>query len=469
MDNLLSRLLKVTEEKKQEYHQPLSFYASEESNPIVFHVLNVGEGLMALIIFPNGTTMLYDCNLVKDDKDEILSILKKHIPSRYDTVKQENIQWIDIYVNSHRDLDHYRGLQDIHEKFEIKSIWDSGRTGENTEDADYQYYMRLRRSLIEKYGDNALLVPAPSTSPIKDYGGAQIYCLSSSQEVSEKASLLEKAKIQHTEAIVLSIRYSGRTLFLTSDSDWKSWKEKIIPAFSESGILRTNILIASHHGSRSFFTDEEQNEHIDIDKNPDTTYLEQIDYIDPDIVLISCGDFKQFHHPNAEALAIYKKKASNEQVYTTKEKGHFSGFIDKDGNWTVVPIRFYNRSNSSSLNFSILCQCKFNEDTLIKKSGDLFPIGSYLQFSLKPQGGLTDPYSDIDVWWEVSNGGICDDQDHQEIYYKGNKEKEDKFHFSRMVSYEGTHLLRCRVYNKKKKIGITRIFVVRGYKNEAKI
>ncbi|MCX5657995.1 MAG: hypothetical protein NTZ48_07265, partial [Candidatus Omnitrophica bacterium] len=242
MDKLLTNLLKMAKETVQRFFQPLEFYTSAEKNPLSFHVLNVGEGLMVLIVFPDKTTMLYDCNLIQDNKDDIIKFLGQHIPSRYDTSKKEDVQWIDIYVNSHRDRDHYRGLSDVHDVFEIKSIWDSGRSGETTEDTDYQYYMRLRRTLIEQYGDDAVFVPVPSTMPILSIGGVQIYCLSSSEALQEKMSLLEKAKIQHTEAVVLSLHYAGRSLLLTSDSDWKAWKEKIVPGFSESGILKTNIL-----------------------------------------------------------------------------------------------------------------------------------------------------------------------------------------------------------------------------------
>ena len=65
-------------------------------------------------------------------------------------------------------------------------------------------------------------------------------------------------KKQHTNSIVLSIEYSGRKMLLTGDSDWKCWKEGIVPTFSgyEHNYENTDILIASHHGSRSFFTDE---------------------------------------------------------------------------------------------------------------------------------------------------------------------------------------------------------------------
>lgn len=70
-------------------------------------------------------------------------------------------------------------------------------------------------------------------------------------------------------------------------------------------MVKSDILVASHHGSRSFFTDE-ANDTIDIQKNPDTTYMEAIEHIDPDVTLISCGKYETYHHPNKEAEALYK-------------------------------------------------------------------------------------------------------------------------------------------------------------------
>ena len=83
---------------------------------------------------------------------------------------------------------------------------------------------------------------------------------------------------------------------MTGDSDWKSWKEQKVSNFSEivPNYENTDILIASHHGSRSFFTDEET---IDLEQYPDTTYIKSIELINPIITLISCADYnyKNYH------------------------------------------------------------------------------------------------------------------------------------------------------------------------------
>jgi beta-lactamase superfamily II metal-dependent hydrolase len=445
---------------------PLSYYVNSESLPLLFHLLDVGEGLMALLIFPDKTSMLYDCNVIQDEKEWIIKYLKACIPLRYDKELKKEAQWIDIYVNSHRDQDHYRGLKDVRTEFDIKSIWDSGETGATTQDDDYKYYMQLRLDLMKKYGDDAVIIPIPSRSALAGYGGSQIYCLCSSEELSDKNKSrrfkeIKEAKIQHTNSIVLLIKYAGRTILLPSDSDWKAWKEKIVPNFKANDFLRSNIMIASHHGSRSFFTDETVNETIDLKKNPENTYIESIDYVDPSIVLISCGKYESASHPNKEALKIYKEKTPKDQVYTTNEKGSFCGFIDRYGKWTMAPTRF-RPSKSSSPDFDIQCYINYKGKRFRGMDGGMFPIGCSLDFSVLGRGGLTDPFPSIKVVWEVSNGGINSFHECQDIYYKKTEDRGNKLEFHRDVAYEGKHLLRCRVINKKKGYDLTKIFIVNG-------
>lgn len=44
-----------------ELTKPLGYYTNNTS--LRFHMLDVGEGLMILIIFPNDQVMLFDCNV----------------------------------------------------------------------------------------------------------------------------------------------------------------------------------------------------------------------------------------------------------------------------------------------------------------------------------------------------------------------------------------------------------------------
>lgn len=457
-----------------ELTKPLEYYTKHDEEPLLFHLIDVGEGLMFLIIFPDETTLLFDCNVSNQSEDNIIEYLEKSIPPRYDPESMGYLKWIDIFVNSHRDDDHLRGLSKINKKFPIKAILDSGETGASTSSDDYKYYMGLRRRLIKKYGDDAVIIPQPSKKSLKSFGGAEVYCLNSSLEYSDQRNyitqafyeylieneVIRAAKTQHTNSIVLSVRYAGRAILLTGDSDWLAWRDKIMPIFKYTELLKSNILIASHHGSRSFFTDESQNDTIDPENNPDSTYIEHISKISPSITLIPCGEYKTAHHPNKEAKKIYEENTSGEQVYTTHEKWTLAGFINNSGEWTVVPSRFFPASGHN--NFTLNCVCSNSWTSSIKNSGDYFNIGSELLFTIRSKIGILDPINEVNVFWEVSNGGINEDSDHQEIYYKGKNEDTPKHQFARHVSYRGKHLLRCKVHNKRKNIIATKVFIVNG-------
>lgn len=470
---------------------PLKFYLEDYDDALIFHIINIGQGLMILIIFPDETTMLFDCYVTNDNKEYVFEYLEKNIPIRLDE-NQNEIQYIDVFVNSHRDQDHYKGIKEINSKFEIRSIWDSGQygTGAKSKKGDYQDYMRLKRNIKNKYGEDAVPNLIPSNNVFKTFGQANIYCLNSKAEFKVNESYCNnfiyslnestfidqeeneflfkvtesfKIKDQHTNCIVLLIEYKDKKLLLTGDSDWKSWKDSIIQQ-TEKDLVKSNILVASHHGSRSFFTDE-SNSNIDAEENPDSTYLEHIDIICPDITLISCGKYETHHHPNAEAMEIYKSSTSNKQVYTTFEKdAGFVGFIKSDGYWGVSTSDFEDYQTHQDISFCL--ECTSNRSGYMKsvKNGELVCKSCNLEFKASKLSGLADNLvkENVCVTWEVSNSGKLEDEDHQEIYIEDKSSKKLCYTntMSRALIYQGTHIVRCTIENKDRDKKITKIFKV---------
>ena len=218
-----------------ELTKPLGYYT--DNTALRFHMLDVGEGLMILIIFPNDQVMLFDCNVTDDNESTILDYLSANIPFKINPATGNTEQFIDVFVNSHRDEDHYRGLKKINAQYPIQSIWDSGQTGATTKSLDYEYYMGLRRRLKEK-DENNLKVLVPTETPVATFNGVEIFCFAGKEDFQSGFDngitvFKAAAKIQHTNSIVLKISYGGRDILLTGDSDWKSWKEKIVPNFKK--------------------------------------------------------------------------------------------------------------------------------------------------------------------------------------------------------------------------------------------
>ena len=85
-----------------------------------------------------------------------------------------------------------------------------------------------------------------------------------------------------------------------------------------------------------------------------------------------------------------------------------------------------------------------------------------LKFNVAGVGGVLNVLNKPTIYWEVCNAGQNSDDEHHEIYYKGANEADGDCYFSRILAYKGTHLLRCRVIDKKKKFDETVVFVVYG-------
>jgi beta-lactamase superfamily II metal-dependent hydrolase len=389
---------------------------------------------MTLITTPSKT-ILHDCRVTDEDESRILSYLDRYIPAR----GPWDLKHIDWFICSHRDRDHIHGLQKVNERFEIRGIVDPGTTSGSTESDENKYYVRLRREVKDKFGEDALRVPEASLDPYFDFDGALFYCFASGkgQSASEDG---------HYGNNVFTVEYAGRRVLLPGDSDWRAWKDQIMPTFSESGLLESTLLVASHHGSRSFFLDSSLQ---DEDAAWQEAYEDHLTAIAPTTTVISCGPQSVCNHPNPEALRRYREASQNGQVFLTRHKGTLIGRFHADGTWTLTPARFlqgwtYANWGRGGRRLDVTCKSRRNgaPDQCVK-SGDALRVGTRLVFEAITAGGF-DPRS-AEYTFEVSNGGRGLDADHDEIYDKESSEPGPPHRFSRDLSYVGTHLLRCVV------------------------
>ena len=100
------------------------------------HFLDVGCGAMVLIQMPDGQAFMYDCNITDENANYVINYIDNVIGPFTE---------IDMFINSHRDADHFRGIKNLHRAHPIKEIKDSGVPGTTTTSSDYQAYMELRR------------------------------------------------------------------------------------------------------------------------------------------------------------------------------------------------------------------------------------------------------------------------------------------------------------------------------------
>jgi len=264
------------------------------------HFLNVGCGTMVLILLPNGKIFMYDCNITDENEHNVINYLDRIIsPSTC----------IDVFINSHRDADHFRGIKTLHDEHPIKKIWDTSVAGTTTTSSDYQDYMDLMCKISSK-----IIQP----QVFWEYGEAKLRCMNAKWD---------DYKEPNDQSVVLKIEYKGASLLLAGDTSFKPWKEKILTYYSDSS-LKSDILFASHHGSIAFFDDPSDEKY----------YENHIKKIKPSMTIISVGPNSN-NLPDEKALEIYEKHCSGSRqgnkIFTTEDKGNMRLILKDDGGWSL--------------------------------------------------------------------------------------------------------------------------------------
>lgn len=243
------------------------------------HFMDVGQGNMTVIIFPNNTVMVYDCNITKENSWRVINYLSSILP--------QNHQWIDFFINSHRDLDHLCGIGVLDRSFPIMRLIDSGVSGTNSK--HYRKYMEIRRRVGQE-------VLAGNHWVMNNDPNVYAYVLNGNTQGETDTN---------RQSLVLKISYYGSSVLLPGDTDSKIWRDSIVPQFGD--LLKSNILLASHHGSYSFF-----------EYNDDYYYRGHMDLINPQMTVISVGEDNPHNHPNDKALALYEKHSTGDETFGHK-------------------------------------------------------------------------------------------------------------------------------------------------------
>lgn len=264
------------------------------------HFIDVGCGNMTMIIMPNGQALMYDCNITDDNQYQVLQYVQNIIGRR---------GTIDVFLCSHREADHMRGIEKLHSAHTIQEIWDTGVAGTTTTSSEYRTYMNLRNRISSR---------TIEARKYWDYGAAKLRCMNSAWPDYNDPN---------DESMVMKIEYGGSGVMLAGDTSCRPWKDKIQPKYSDSD-LKSSILLASHHGSLTFFDDLSDQYYY-------TTHLQKIK---PEMTLISVGP--NVHDlPNSKAVEFYEKYSTGSRqrnkVFTTEDKGSMRLTIDENGSWSL--------------------------------------------------------------------------------------------------------------------------------------
>lgn len=273
------------------------------------HFIDIGQGNMTLLRLPNGEVLLYDCNVTNENEDAVIRYLR-----RYMSVGSK----INTFINSHRDADHMRGVMKIHKRFPIGHIWDSGVTGGSPNSIEYLEYMNLRRTV----GFSEI---KPRTYYDKDNVRLRVMNSKNTDLTDNPNAQSMVIKVVHQHPTPGGPKSS---VMLTGDTDAVTWKN--IQKHYTAADLSSDLLLASHHGSLTFFDDPADDAHY---------YTNHIREISPAMTIVSVGDSNPHGHPHDKSIELYEKHSrgskNGNKIKRTDEHGSLLLELKDEGGWSL--------------------------------------------------------------------------------------------------------------------------------------
>jgi len=307
-------------------------------NPGVFRTvfLYVGQGEAILMVVPDGQYFKYILidtnNDVKNSGIDVEKLLNDLLDDG-----------LDVFINTHPHNDHLKGIKKIHEAVSIKEVWHSGhKPGKEHNDA-YQEMQSVINDIGQEneyilYGTNDVNTVRESDRETKIdrvLGDIEYIVLAPAYYVSddiENEDPDERYKRIHEQCGVIKFSYGGdaqKHILITGDADKTAWEEHITNYHKEK--LPSDVLSAVHHGSRTFFKENEDDEDV---------YEDHIEEIVPSHLVISAPKQPEspHGHPHDDAMDLYKKHLDDDSIYHLgKNRECVIVDITSDGN---IEIKF---------------------------------------------------------------------------------------------------------------------------------
>jgi beta-lactamase superfamily II metal-dependent hydrolase len=277
--------------------------------------LYVGQGTSVLMAIPDGMGhkfALIDTNNDKVNEGIEVSRLLEDLLGKSS---------LDIFINTHPHDDHLAGIQTIHNVVGIKEVWHSGhKPGKDHNDAFKEMEKVIKDIgkeneyvLFGTNDKNKIRESDKETEVIKRIGDIDFQVLSPAEYVADDVQD-EKPETRyqriHEHCTVIRFSYGNavqkRYILIPGDSDKTAWKDHITDYHKDN--LLADVLSGSHHGSRTFFKNDEDDEDV---------YEKHIKNIKPKHLIISAPKQSEskHEHPHDDAIELYEKHVNKDNIY----------------------------------------------------------------------------------------------------------------------------------------------------------
>lgn len=234
---------------------------------ILLDVLDVGQGL-ALLIQVGEKRLLYDTGPKWEGGDSARTTVLPHL-------KKHHIKKIDTLVISHADNDHRGGLETILKHMEVGDLY-----------------------VGEKLDGLAGLSQTSCAHPASwQWGEVHFEFLNHNDFTGNNASCVLRVSIEDT------------VLLVTGDIERRA--EKVLLTKHDESLLRADVLIAPHHGSKT------------------SSSVSFLNAVLPRVVIYPTGFLNQFNHPHPDIVTRYDKIQTKQ--YSTAQDGTMRVKLSKNG------------------------------------------------------------------------------------------------------------------------------------------
>jgi competence protein ComEC len=251
-------------------------------------MIDVGQGDSFLIKFPNGKTALIDAgeaNPYIDNGERVIIPLLDNL----------SIDKIDYGFISHLDLDHYGGFISLIYNDRINEIYRPLHDS-STKSTRLEKFLKLKNIKTHIY-DKSII----------DIGNARVYILNNPYDK------LYSSLSSNDKSGVLKIVYGKTSFLFVGDCEHPA---EYYLASTFGNMLDSEVLKLGHHGSSTASSNVFLN------------------YVSPDISLVSSGIKNKFNHPSKRVINSLEKLKST--IYRTDEIG--AVVLQSDG----VNIKYIN-------------------------------------------------------------------------------------------------------------------------------